>query len=46
MNGQDFEAAVLATTGLSITQFDVEWRKAVRRRYSWITWILAGGGWG
>jgi hypothetical protein len=46
MNGQDFEAAVLATTGLSISQFDLEWRKALRRRYSWITWILAGGGWG
>jgi hypothetical protein len=46
IEGQDFEASVLATTGLSISQFDVEWRKAVRRRYSWITWILAGGGWG
>jgi hypothetical protein len=46
MGGRDFEAAVLATTGLSISQFDAEWRKAVRRRYSWITWILAGGGWG
>ena len=46
MNGQDFDAAVLATTGLSISQFDVEWRKSIRRRYSWITWILAGGGWG
>ena len=46
MNGQDFQAAVLATTGLSIAQFDIEWRKALRRRYSWITWILAGGGWG
>jgi hypothetical protein len=46
MDGRDFEAAVLATTGLSISQFDAEWRKAIRRRYSWITWILAGGGWG
>jgi hypothetical protein len=46
MEGEDFEASVLATTGLSISQFDAEWRKAVRRRYSWITWILAGGGWG
>ena len=46
MNGQDFDAAVLATTGLSISQFDVEWRKSIRRRYSWITWIIAGGGWG
>jgi hypothetical protein len=46
MEGQDFEASVVATTGLSISQFDAEWRKAVRRRYSWITWLLAGGGWG
>jgi hypothetical protein len=46
MDGRDFEASVLATTGLSISQFDLEWRKSVRRRYSWITWILAGGGWG
>jgi hypothetical protein len=46
MNGRDFEATVLATTGLSLAQFDIEWRKAVRRRYSWITWLLAGGGWG
>jgi hypothetical protein len=46
MDGRDFEASVLATTGMSISQFDAEWRKSVRRRYSWITWILAGGGWG
>jgi hypothetical protein len=46
VGGQDFEAAVLASTGLTIAQFETEWRKAVRRRYSLVTWLLAGGGWG
>jgi hypothetical protein len=44
--GQDFEAAVLATTGLTMSQFDTEWRRSIRRRYSLVTWLLAGGGWG
>lgn len=46
MAGEDFDAAVLATTGLSISRFDTEWRKVVRQRYSLATWLLAGGGWG
>jgi len=46
MEGEDFDAAVLATTGLTIAQFDTEWRKTVRSRYSLVTWLLAGGGWG
>ena len=44
--GEDFEAAVLATTGLTMSQFDLEWRRGLRRRYSLATWLLAGGGWG
>jgi hypothetical protein len=44
--GKDFEAAVLATTGLSLTQFNAEWRRAIRRRYSLVTWLVGGGGWG
>ena len=44
--GEDFDAAVLATTGLTMSQFDTEWRRAIRRRYSLATWLLAGGGWG
>jgi hypothetical protein len=43
--GTDFEAAVQATTGLTLAQFDREWRRALRRRYSIATWLLAGGGW-
>lgn len=43
--GTDFEAGVQATTGLTLAQFDREWRRALRRRYSIATWLLAGGGW-
>jgi hypothetical protein len=43
--GTDFEAAVQATTGLTLAQFDREWRQTLRRRYSLATWLLAGGGW-
>jgi len=46
VGGEDFEAAVLATTGLTLSQFDIEWRRTIRRRYSVVTWLLAGGGWG
>lgn len=44
--GQDFEVAVQRTTGLNLAQFDVEWRRNLRQRYSLANWILAGGGWG
>jgi hypothetical protein len=44
--GQDFEAAIKATTGLTLSQFDVEWRRSLRRRYSLAIWLVAGGGWG
>jgi peptidase MA superfamily protein len=43
--GADFEAAVLATTGLSVDRFEEEWQRSVRRRYGLATWLLAGGGW-
>ena len=44
--GQDFEIAVQRTTGLTLGQFDVEWRRSLRQRYNLANWILAGGGWG
>jgi hypothetical protein len=44
-DGEDFEAAVLATTGLTMGRFEEEWQRSVRRRYGLATWILAGGGW-
>ena len=43
--GEDFDAAVLATTGLSVDRFEEAWQHAVRRRYGLFTWLLAGGGW-
>lgn len=43
--GQPFDAALQATTGLTADQFDEAWRQATRRRYSLLTWLLAGGGW-
>lgn len=45
-NDQTFEGAVQATTGLTLPQFEREWRRTIRRRYSVATWLLAGGGWG
>ena len=42
---EDFEAAVLATTGLTMDRFEEEWQRSVRRRYGLATWVLAGGGW-
>jgi hypothetical protein len=44
--GEDFEASLLATTGLTLEQFDLAWRRRVKRQYSLATWLLAGGGWG
>ncbi len=44
-DGNSFEAAVLATTGLTLDRFEEQWQQTVRRRYSLITWLLAGGGW-
>jgi hypothetical protein len=44
-HGTEFEAAVLATTGLSMDRFEEQWQHSVRRRYGLATWLLAGGGW-
>jgi len=43
--GEDFEAAVLATTGLTLGRFEQEWQGRVRRRYTLGSWLIAGGGW-
>lgn len=44
--GEDFEEAVIATTGLSLEQFELAWRRSLRQRYNVAAWLLAGGGWG
>jgi hypothetical protein len=44
--GHDFEASVLETTGLTLSQFERGWQRSLRQRYNLATWLLAGGGWG
>lgn len=43
--GEGFESAVRATTGLSLARFEDAWRRAVRTRYTVISWFVAGGIW-
>lgn len=43
--GYGFEAAVIATTGYTPGGFELVWQKSVRRRYSFLTWLAAGGMW-
>jgi len=43
--GEDFESAVRATTGLPLARFEDDWRRAVRTRYTVVTWLAAGGVW-
>jgi hypothetical protein len=43
--GEDFGAAVLATTGLTLDRFEESWQATVRRRYGLVTWLFASGGW-
>jgi len=43
--GEDFESAVRATTGLPLARFEDDWRRAVRTRYTVVTWLIAGGVW-
>jgi hypothetical protein len=44
-SGEDFDAAVMATTGLPVGRFEQEWQRAIRRRYTLGNWLIAGGGW-
>ena len=43
--GEDFSAAVLASTGHTLDRFDTAWRRDLRTRYGLIVWLVAGGGW-
>lgn len=43
--GDGFDAAVVATTGRTLDGFEEVWRRDVRRRYSLLVWLAAGGGW-
>lgn len=43
--GEPFDSGVVTTTGLTPERFEREWRLVLRRRYSVLTWLLAGGLW-
>lgn len=43
--GEGFEAAVVATTGLSLDRFDETWRRSVRSRFGLVAWMLGTGIW-
>jgi Peptidase MA superfamily len=43
--GEDFDAALEASTGLSPDRFEESWQAALRHRYSLLTWLVAGGMW-
>ncbi len=43
--GESFEPALEASTGLSVDRFEEAWQQALKRRYSLLTWLVAGGMW-
>ena len=43
--GESFETAVRRTTGLNAARFAAEWRRGIRRRFGFVTWMAAGGAW-
>jgi hypothetical protein len=43
--GEAFDSAVLATTGLTLPQFEIAWRRHLRNQYNIIAWLFAGGLW-
>jgi hypothetical protein len=45
MEGDDFEAAVLGSTGLTLDRFEGDWQRTIKRRYNLVIWLSAGGFW-
>jgi hypothetical protein len=43
--GMPFSEALEASTGFTPDRFDEAWRLSLRRRYSLLTWLVAGGMW-
>lgn len=43
--GESFPQALEAATGLTPDRFEVAWRRSLRRRFSLLTWLVAGGMW-
>lgn len=44
-NGESFDTALRASTGLDLDGFDERWHQGVRRRYNLGIWTLTGGAW-
>jgi peptidase MA superfamily protein len=44
--GDDFDASLVAATGLTRDAYEEDWQRSLRRRYSLVTWLVAGGAWG
>jgi hypothetical protein len=44
-DGMPFDEALLRSTGLDHLSFAEEWHKAIRRRYNFGVWLIAGGAW-
>lgn len=43
--GVPFDSALVASTGLTPDRFEESWQTALKRRYSLLTWLVAGGMW-
>ena len=43
--GESFDSALVAATGLSVDRFEEAWQRSTKRRYSILTWLAAGGMW-
>ncbi len=44
-NGEMFDSALAASTGLDLGRFEEQWHRNMKRRYGLITWGVAGGLW-
>lgn len=43
--GEPFESAVQASTGLSLSRFEADWQRTIKRQYNLVIWLSAGGFW-
>jgi Peptidase MA superfamily len=43
--GVGFDTALVEATGLSVDRFEETWQQGLRRKYSFLTWLVAGGMW-
>jgi len=43
--GESFDSALTASIGMGPDRFEEAWQTALKRRYSLLTWLVAGGMW-